>query len=321
MRNLGGPLLLVSDDLVRRSITAEECVEAVEDGFRLLAGGAVANTYAQLSYQEGVASIHLYAASVPGYGVGAKILGAYQRNPDLGEPYIHATVVLLDPDTGKPEAVLDGRYLTALRTAAAAALSTKYLVRQDSQVLGILGTGLQARTHLLCHLVIHPFKRVVLWGRTPEHVRAYLREMAPRVAVPIDSLPSAEAVCGEADVISCTTRARRPLFSVQAVRPGSHITVAGPMGSRGAEVPLDLLPRGHLFVDSREEFRKLWQQMDLPAVEAELGEVILGQVTRRPTTDAITIFKPVGMAFEDVVTARIIVNRVRHSRAGQIVTW
>ena len=98
---------------------------------------------------------------------------------------------------------MDGSYLTGLRTGAATAIGAQELCRKDSQVLGILGTGLQARTHLLCHLVVHPFQRVVIWGRNRARVEEYLAEMRPQVKVPLQVLPSADAVCAEADVVAC----------------------------------------------------------------------------------------------------------------------
>lgn len=314
-------VLLISDDLVQKSITATECVDAVEEGFRLQASGSVVSTYANMAYQAGAAGFHLYSAYVPGYGLGTKILGAYEENPDKGEPYIHATVVLVDPETGRPEVFLDGRYLTALRTAAAVALAARYLSRRDSATLGILGTGLQARTHLLCHLVVRPFERVIVWGRTPEHVETYVSEMASRTSVPISALPTPEAVCAEADVIACTTRARQPLFSSDVVQAGTHIGVAGPLRREGAEIPLDLLRRGHLFVDDIDKFIHLWEPGSAPPVEAELGEIILTGRGERVSNGAVTIFKPVGMAFEDVVSARIVANHVRHHVGGQEIAW
>jgi ornithine cyclodeaminase/alanine dehydrogenase-like protein (mu-crystallin family) len=314
-------ILLVNDELVERSISASECLAAVEHGFRLEANGQISSTYAGTTYQEGAASFHLYAAYVPGYGLGAKVLGAYEDNPELGEPYIHATVILLDPRTGRPQAFLDGRYLTALRTAAAVALGARCLSRPDSRVLGILGTGLQARTHLLCHLAIHPFERVLIWGRTPEHVAAYLSEMRPKVTVPIESLASPEAVCGEADVLTCTTRARNPLFPASAVRSGTHIGVAGPLRSGGTEIPLDLVHRSDLYVDDRGKFQKLWDPGTAPPIEEELGEVIVGRTEGRTSASTTTVFKPVGMAFEDVVAGYKVVNRLRGQEQGQEVLW
>jgi ornithine cyclodeaminase/alanine dehydrogenase-like protein (mu-crystallin family) len=239
----------------------------------------------------------------------------------MGHPYIQAVVVMLDPTTGRPLAILDGRYLTALRTAAAIALAARHLCRPDSRVLGILGTGLQARTHLLCHLVVHPFERVVLWGRNAERVQAYLQEMEPQVKRPITPLNSTEAVCAEADVISCATRARNPLFAARAVRPGTHIGVAGPLRSEGTEIPLDLVRRGFLFVDSRKKFSQLWEAGTVPSVTAELGEVIMGKAVGRRSMDAVTIFKPVGMAFEDIVSARVVMERAEREGLGQVVAW
>ncbi len=314
-------LLLVPDALVRRSITVEECNEAVESGFRLAARGDVGDAYGGLSYNGDTSSIKLYASHVPPAGVGAKILGLYADNPAKGKPYIRAVVTLLDPDTGELEALVDATYLTALRTGAATALAARELGRRDSRVLGILGTGLHARTHLLCHLAAHAFRRVVIWGRHPRRVEEYLTEMRSTVHVPVDSMPAADAVCAEADVIACTTSARTPLFRAEAVRAGTHIGVAAPMGSHYSEIPLELLGSSRLFVDTRKKFREHWEPGDYPAVQAELGEVLVGSAEGRIKAEDVTIFKPEGMAFEDVVSARIVVDRVRREGSGQAVNW
>ena len=314
------PLLLVSDALVRRSISVEECNEAVESGFRLVARGDVGDAYGGLSYN-GETSIKLYAAHVPRVGVGAKILGLYADNPAKGKPYIRAVVTLLDPDTGELEAVVDATYLTALRTGAATAIAARELGRRNGEVLGILGTGLHARTHLLCHLAAHAFQRVLVWGRNAGRVREYLTEMRSKVDVPLDSMHDADTVCAEADVIACTTSSEAPLFRAEAVRAGTHIGVAAPMGSHYSEIPLELLGRSHLFVDTRKKFREHWEPGDHPAVEAELGEVLVGSAKGRITAEDVTIFKPEGMAFEDVVSARIVVDRVSREGSGQTVDW
>lgn len=315
------PFLLIRDPIVRQSISVEECIQAVEQGFLLQASGKVGDAYGHLSYQEGASSLHLYAASVPEFGVGAKVLGAYRENPGNGRPYIRACVVLLDPVTGEMEAFLDGAYLTALRTGAATALGAHYLARQDSRVLGIMGTGLHARTHLLCHLSVHEFQRVVIWGRNPQHIAEYLKEMQSMIDLPIFSLPSPDDVCAQADVIACTTSARSPLFQAKAVRPGTHIGVAAPVNSWQTEIPLDLLDNSLLFVDSIAKFHQNWAPGAAPIVEAELGQVIAGLAVGRSTDKDITIFKPEGMGFEDIVSARIVVDRVRQEQSTEIVVW
>ena len=293
----------------------------MESGFRLVARGDVDDAFAGLSYNEGTGFIKLYASHVPNAGAGAKILGVYPDNPGKGKPYIPAVITLVEPATGELEAVVDGTYLTALRTGAATALAARELGRQDSEVLGILGTGLHARTHLLCHLAVHSFQRVVIWGRDQGRVEEYLTEMRSKVEIALDSVPSADVVFAEADVIACTTSARTPLFRADSVDAGTHIGVAAPMGSHYTEIPLELLERSRLFVDTRKKFREHWEPGAHPKVEAELGEVLVGSAKGRVTAEDVTIFKPEGMAFQDVVSARIVVDRVHSEGNGQTVDW
>ena len=315
------PFLVVPEEVVKRSITAEECTQAMEEGFRLLADGEISDSFAELRTAEDGTSINLYASHVPQSGAGVKILSVCPKNPARQEPYIRAVVTLLDPDTGELEALVDGSYLTGLRTGAATAIGAQELCRKDSQVLGILGTGLQARTHLLCHLVVHPFQRVVIWGRNRALVEEYLAEMRPQVKVPLQVLPSADAVCAEADVVACATSASSPLFTVEAVRPGTHFGVVAPMGSHYSEIPLALLGGSRLFVDTRKKFLGHWEPGAQPTVQAELAEVVAGSARGRIKAEDITIFKPEGMAFEDVVSARIVVDRVRREKSCQTIAW
>ena len=333
-------ILLVPDSLVRRSITAEECVRAVDAGFRLYASGkAAAERNRVSSADEGSppavpvgeanarfsygahAQVSLYGAYVPGWGLGAKTLGAFESNPERGEPYIHALISVHDPETGKLEAILDGGYLTALRTAAAVAIGFEHLARHDSRVLGILGTGLQARTHLLCHLAVHPFEEVVVWGRTETKVREYIDEMSEQAPIAITACSSPRDLCQKADVVAGTTRARIPLFSACDVRSGTHVGVAGPLRQEGSEIPLSLLESSLLYVDSWTKFEGLWDYGYAPRIEGELGDVMLGRTPGRRSSDDITVFKPVGMAFEDVVSARVVLERVKREGSGISVEW
>lgn len=314
-------ILIVPERIVRQSITPEKCVKAVEEGFRLHSRNLVKGVNSRFNYNDGKSVINLYSAYVPGWGLGAKVLSAFENNPQIGERFIHSVVTVHNTETGRLEAVLDGSYLTALRTAAAVAVAARHLSRPDSKVLGILGTGLQARTHLLCHMAIHPYEKVVIWGRNPNKLKSYIDEMATQINVPLIALESPETLCQEADVISGTTRSRIPLFKAEAIRPGTHLGVAGPLRQEGTEIPLDLLPKAKLFVDSRQKFECLWDSGQSPEVEAELAEVISGQACGRLNMKEITIFKPVGMAFEDVVSARIVVDRVKREGMGYYIEW
>jgi ornithine cyclodeaminase/alanine dehydrogenase-like protein (mu-crystallin family) len=227
---------------------------------------------------------------------------------------------LLDPGTGELQAVLDGAYLTCLRTAAATALGAKYLARRDSRVLGILGTGAQARTHLLCHLRVHGYDKILVWGRTPAHVDAYVAEMTPQSQVPLEVASSADDLVAQSDVVTCTTSSRQPLFRADSVRPGTHIGVCAPMNLARSEVPLQLLLLSTLVLDSSKKFSKQWGSESLPLIHGELGDVIIGRIRGRQLESEITVFKPEGMAFEDVVSARVVLRNVSNNGAVH-VNW
>jgi ornithine cyclodeaminase len=145
--------------------------------------------------------------------------------------------------------------------------------------------------------------------------------MSAQVSVPLEPLDSPEAICAEADVIACTTRSQKPLFVSKVIRPGTHIGVAGPLRKDGQEIPLDLVRDNYLFVDRADKFLSLWEPGTAPIVEAELGKVMLGEAQGRIQEDAITIFKPVGMAFEDVVSASVILRNLSECSQEYKVSW
>lgn len=306
----------IDEEQVRRSISPQACLEAVEEGFRQYARGEVQDAYGALVSDAPPEGLHLYGASAPGAGLGAKVLGVFPQNPEHGRPYIRAWVLVIDSVTGELEAILDGAYLTALRTGAASALGAQCLARRNRRVLGILGSGLQARTHLLCHLASYPYERVVIWGRNSEKVSAFVEEMTPHSTAKLQVLSSPEAVLEVADVIAGTTSATEPLFPPTAVRPGTHLSSVAPFRLGQSEFPIQLLDRARLYVDSRPKFYKNWGVIPLPLVTAELGEVLEGNAQGRIRDSEITFFKPEGMGFQDLVSARVVLDSLNSQVNG-----
>jgi ornithine cyclodeaminase/alanine dehydrogenase-like protein (mu-crystallin family) len=243
---------------------------------------------------------------MPAYAgvLGVKLVTFYPQNRDL--PTHHATILLFKPETGEPLVSMDGRLITEVRTAAVSAVATKLLARPDASVLAIIGAGVQARSHLEALRLVHPFYEVRVWS--PHRAAAFAREHGILAASSIE-----EAVRG-ADVVVTATTSQTPVLVGDWLAPGAHVNAVGAPRPDWRELDDAVLRRAHLYVDSRAAALK--ESGDVIAADtivAELGEVAAGTAPGRQSPEEITLFKSLGLAVEDVVTAELV---YRHALAA-----
>ena len=245
-------------------------------------------------------------AYVPSLDVlAAKLVSVYPKNQSL--PSHQAVVLAFDPRTGQPLASMDGTGITAQRTAAASALATRLLAREDAQVLAIVGTGVQALSHLQHVSLVRQFREVLVGGRDLTKARALAERFPGARAVSID-----EAV-SRADVLCATTHAKEPLVKTKLVRPGTHVNSVG-LNEGGSELEASLLDVALLAVESRKSSfapppagaRELLGRD--PAQAVELGELISGARKGRASAEQITLYKSVGIAVEDAAAAALVLE-------------
>jgi ornithine cyclodeaminase len=326
-------LVLTADD-VRRAVPMPEAIEAVAAAFAALsAGQAEAPLRTHLRVAEHDADTFVMPARLPADGgLGLKVVSVFPHNgPRSGLPTIHALVALLDPTSGAPLALLDGRFLTALRTGAASGAATRHMARADARVLALFGAGAQAYTQALAVCAARPIERLWICNRgreRAEQLRAAL--LAAEATLPTDirlAASPAEALA-DADVVCCATSAASPLFADAQLRPGTHINGVGSYTPAMAEVPPETIRRARVVVDQRlaawAEAGDLIQAraaglIDERHVVAELGEVVLGRVAGRASPDEITFFKSVGNAVQDVAVAQRALTRARALGLGTVV--
>jgi ornithine cyclodeaminase len=258
--------------------------------------------------------------------LGLKVVSVFPHNlPRHGLPSIHALVVVLDAETGRPLAAMDGTYLTALRTGAGSGAATRALARPDARVLALFGAGAQAphQAHAVC--AVRTIERIWIVNRGRERaeaLRATLLEQGVRADVRVAE--SAAAALAEADVICCATRAATPLFADAEVRPGTHINGVGSYTPELAEVPPATIARARVVVDQREaawaEAGDLIQARDAGLLDerqiVELGEVIAGQAAGRADDAQITFFKSVGNAVQDMAVGQLALVEARRLGLG-----
>ncbi len=291
--------LTLNEAEVRGLLRMEDLIPAVARALAdLSAGRVVQPVRAMLSITEHQG----FFGVMPAYAgaLGAKLVTFYPNNE--GIPTHHALIVLFRPETGEPLAIMDGRLITEMRTAAASAVATQLLARHEASVLAILGSGVQARSHLEALRQVRSFREVRVWS--PRTAKSFAKQFGVQPA------RSAEEAVRDADVVTVATTSTTPVLSGEWLSPGAHVNAVGATRPDWRELDDDALRRAKLFVDSREAAtRESGDVIAAGHVSAELGEVITGMRPGRTTTEEITLFKSVGVAVEDVVSADLVYRR------------
>lgn len=261
---------------------------------------------------------------MPGFDAGRGILGCklvsvQPPNAARGLPTHQAAIALFDAETGSLEAVLDGRYITEARTAAVSAVSLRHLARPDADVLAILGSGVQARSHLEAFLHIRSFRQVRAWSPTAEHLRRFAHETG------VEPASSAEAAVRGAAIVLVATDSVSPVLSSDWVADGAHVIAIGACRPSQREIDPALVARSALFVDSKTAALVESGDVVQPIAEgritanhirAELGQVVNGAAPGRQTAEEVTLFKSLGLAIEDLATAALVWLSAKASGAG-----
>ena len=260
--------------------------------------------------------------------MGIKIVSVFYQNLDKGLPTINALVVLVDTETGCPSAVMDGTYLTALRTGAVSGAATELLARADARTVAILGTGVQGRTQLEAVCVARSIEQVFLYDPHENVVAKFYAEMLKRGApVPknIVICKTAEAAVAEADVICTSTTAREPVFLDASLKSGTHVNAIGSYTPDMQEIPSETMRRARVFADSTEACWAETGDLIIPRengfiasdhVQAELGELASGMKSGRENTEEITLFKSVGNAIQDVAVGSLVLQEAERQGLG-----
>jgi alanine dehydrogenase len=256
--------------------------------------------------------------------VGTKLVTVFPSNHEKGLPSHLATIVLLDPDTGALLALLDGRYITEARTAAVSAVSADLLALPDAATLAIIGSGVQARSHLEALACVRHLADVRVWSPTESHRTAFARDVS-RDGLRIRAAASAREAVDGADLIVVATASTTPVLESAWVRDGAHICAVGACRPTHREIEAALVARSRVFVDSTvgalAEAGDVVMAIQEGAITSEhlageLGALASGTLTGRQNAGQITLFKSLGMAVEDVAAARLAYARAKASKVG-----
>jgi len=308
---------LLNEEVVRELLSMPDLITAMEDALAAFSAGSVVQPVRTVLE---VGEQHSFFALMPAYvpsapALGAKLVTVYHSNLERGLPSHLASIVLLDPATGALEALLDGRYITEARTAAVSAVSTKKLAREDALVLAILGSGVQARSHVEALGHVRQFSEIRAWSPTRVNLEAFAAATGAR------AMESAETAVHGADVIVLVTVSTTPVVKSAWVKPGAHVISVGACRPTQREMDPSLVARARLFVDSRAAALQESGDVVMGVAEgifglhhivAELGEVS----AKRQTPEEVTIFKSLGLAVEDVVAANLALVRAKQQNRG-----
>ncbi len=319
--------LVVSHAEVQRLLPMADCIDLMGETLATLTrGDALLPLRTIIRLPDGK---NLFAAmpAVLGESIGAKVITVFPGNE--GTPYeSHIGVVLyFEPQHGRLQAIIDASSVTAIRTAAVSGLATRLMAREDASELAILGSGVQAMTHLEAVLCVRPITQVRVWSRHQQNAVTFAEQAHKRFGVPVESTPTAEAAVRGAHVICTTTSAREPILLGDWLAPGAHINAVGASQRTTRELDTAAVQRARLIVDRRESAMAESGDFLIPLndgdittehIRGELGDVVLGRVPGREHPEQVTIFKSLGLAVEDIASARFIYERARSSGDG---TW
>jgi len=320
-------LRIISGSQIDELVDMADAIDAMRRGFaRLAEGDAVLPVRVALEMEGGVSLV--MPGALPSEGSAAtKIVSVFPRNAERDLPAIHAVVVALDPETGRPLALMEGTRLTALRTGAVGGLGADLLARRDARVCGLFGSGVQARTQLEALLEVRAIEEVRVHSPTTSHAEALAREIVDRRGIEARATDVEGAVHG-ADVVVAATDSTTPVFPGKLLEPGQHVTGVGSFTPEMRELPPELVVRARVVVDQLEAAREEAGELIDAAhrgiwawdrVHAELGELVTGARPGREDEDELTFFKSVGLAVQDVALAGRVLERAVERDVGTVV--
>jgi ornithine cyclodeaminase/alanine dehydrogenase-like protein (mu-crystallin family) len=292
--------MMLDEDAVRRLLRLEDLIPAMAGALADLSGGKVVQP---VRLMLPIAEHQGFFAAMPAYtggSLGAKLVTFFPANQ--GVPTHHALIQLFRPETGEPLVTMDGRLITEMRTAAVSAVATRHLARPEVSVLAILGSGVQAGSHLEALRLVRDFREVRVWS--PRHAEAFAERFR------VHASPSAAEAVRGADVVVVATSSRTPVLRGEWLSPGTHVNAVGACRPDWRELDDETVRRARLYVESREA--AMQESGDVIAageVAAEIGEVVAGTRPGRRSSEEITLFKSVGVAVEDVVAADLVYQK------------
>ena len=326
----GMPTLILTQPQIRTLLPMRVCMDVVGEGLKAIARGEVLNPLRTiLRLGDGKSFLGMMPGSLGSRGgFGLKVVSVLPSNHGTLYDSHQGVVVLFEAEHGIPRAILDASAITAIRTAAASGVATRVLAREDAADLAILGSGVQAKTHLEAMLCARKLRRVRVFSPTRSERDGFAARESRRHGVPVEPVDTARAAVEGADLVCTVTSSAEPVLLGEWLSPGAHVNAVGACTRTARELDTKAVLRSRLFVDRRESALNEAGDFLIPKSEGalgdehilgELGDVLLGTCAGRRTEAEITLFKSLGIAVEDLVVASHLDRVARERGVGTLV--
>ncbi|MEM2634672.1 MAG: ornithine cyclodeaminase family protein [Nitrososphaerales archaeon] len=322
-------VLILSNKDLQKILEMSDVIRVVEMAFKEMGLG---NVQLPLRAVILLSEYNGWMGVMPSYVKGmnalaTKVVTLYPNNPiNLNLPTIMATIILNDPKSGAVLSIMDGTFITAMRTGAASGVAAKYLAREDSEVLGIFGAGIQARTQLMAICEVRDIKKVYIYDIIKEKADKFAEEISKKFGIKVKSVSNPKEAVKSCDIIITATTSTTPVFKGEWLQLGTHITSIGVSTQKDArELDTLTIVKSKVIVDSKEAALQEVGDIKIPILKgvinenhiyAELGEIIAGKKKGRENRDEITLFKSCGLAIQDAVTAYLAYEKAKSAGIG-----
>ncbi|HKY60855.1 MAG TPA: ornithine cyclodeaminase family protein [Gemmatimonadota bacterium] len=305
---------IIRQDQVHALLPMAECVDAVEEALIARARGDATLPVRQLMWlpdRSGLLGL-MPSRLGPSEIMGVKVISVIPANHGTELDTHQGAVLLFETERGRLLAVIDATSITEIRTAAASAVATRALSRDDAGVLAILGTGVQARSHLEAIRVVRQVRSVRVWDRKPDRARTFARRGSERHGIEVRAVETAREAVRGADLVCTTTAAREPILEGAWLEPGAHVNAVGACFPTARELDTEAVLRSRFFVDTREGalteagdflIPKAAGEVDDDHIVGEIGEVLTGRIHGRRSPEEITVFESLGIGIYDLAAA------------------
>jgi len=311
----------INKEKIASLLPMNECIEVMEKTFRSLAAGECLQplrNVMRLPAGNGVMGM------MPGYAgkldvMGIKVITVFHANSEMGLPSHQGIVMLFDAKHGQPLMLFDALEGTAIRTAAASAVATKLLSRENSSTLAIIGSGEQAKRHIEAILLVRKIKQINIWSRKENNATTLAEKISVQYKIAVNTCKSIQEALEDADIICTVTSSREPVIKAEWIKLGTHVNAVGSSVPMARELDTATIVRSKLFTDRYESLFNEAGDFLIPKkegavtddhVQAEIGEVLSGLKKGRENDEEITVFKSLGIAAEDIFSAFHIYKKV-----------
>jgi ornithine cyclodeaminase len=322
-------LLVLNEDELRQTVTISDTIEAVKAAFMALAEDRISmpGTFTLDLPQVGaeVQAKGSYLTEAPYYSI--KVNSNFRNNPLMNLPAQHGLIAVFDASTGFPVAILmDNGYITALRAAAAGALTAQFLANENLRRVAVIGSGRQAYMQIKALMSVRNFELVSVWGRTPLHVDGYARLIVEDHDLNVEIFPTVETAVADADLIITATASQQPLIQAAWLKPGVHIIAMGSNSATKQELYPDVLQRADVIItDSIEQSARIGEihhalaakTITQAKIQGELGNLLLGKIPGRTHPQQITVADLIGLDVQEAAVATLALERALFLGLGQ----